>query len=585
MNGTSAHVLREYALLADGERGAILGPHGDVAWLCAPRWHDGSIFSTLVGGTGTYAVGPRGRYVWGGYYESNSLIWHSRWVTEQGIVECREALAYPGDPRRLVLLRRVQPIDGPGVVDALLRPRADYDQRPMRAPEHSAGVWTFRCGPLYVRWTCGPGARRRDDALTLHLELEPGDRHDLVLEISDQRLPDQPVDPATAWRSTEAAWEAAVPTPEGGILAPRDTAHSLAVLHGLTSSSGGMVAAATTSLPERSDEGRNYDYRYVWIRDQCFAGQAGVAIGSDRLVDAAVGFVGRALHEHGAKLAPAYTVTGESVPAQRRLGLAGYPGGYDIVGNQAGTQFQLDGLGEALQLFAAADRAGRLDGDGVKAAEIAAAAITKRWREPDAGIWELDNRAWTHSRLLASAGLRAMAAAPSGHGNTDWLGLADRILADTAANAVHPDGHWQRAAGDPRLDAALLLAQLRGATAPDDPRATATLRAYLRDLTLDGYAYRFRHDSRPLHEAEGSFLLCGFLVALALHQQGRSVPARAWFERTSAATGPPELFSEEYDCRQHQMRGNLPQAFVHALMIETAARLGKDTTDASDAET
>jgi GH15 family glucan-1,4-alpha-glucosidase len=584
MTAAGAHVLREYALLADGERGAVLGPHGDVAWLCAPRWHDGSVFSTLVGGTGTYVVGPRGRYVWGGYYESNSLIWHSRWVTEHGIVECREALAYPGDPHRLVLLRSVRPIDGAAQVDVLLRPRADYDRRPMRAPEQSSGIWTFRSGPLYLRWAAGPGARRRDDALHLHLHLEPGERHELVLEISDRRLPDEPVDAATAWRSTEAAWESAVPTPSG-TLAPRDTAHSIAVLTGLTSSSGGMVAAATTSLPERSDEGRNYDYRYVWIRDQCFAGQAAIAIGSDRLLDAAVAFVGRALHEHGAKLAPAYAVTGEAVPAQRRLGLAGYPGGYDVVGNQAGTQFQLDGLGESLLLFAAADRAGRLDGDGVKAAEIAAAAIGKRWREPDAGIWELDDRPWTHSRLVASAGLRAFAATPAGQDNPEWLTLADRILADTSANALHPDGYWQRAADDAGLDASLLLADLRGATATDDPRAIATLRAYLRELTLDGYAYRFRHDSRPLHEAEGSFLLCGFLVALALRQQRRPVEARAWFERTRSACGPPELFSEEYDGRQHQLRGNLPQAFVHALMIETAARLGKDTADAPDAET
>ncbi len=100
-----------------------------------------------------------------------------------------------------------------------------------------------------------------------------------------------------------------------------------------------------------------------------------------------------------------------------------------------------------------------------------------------------------------------------------------------------------------------------------------TLRAYLRDLALDGYAYRFRHDDQPLPEAEGSFLLCGFLVALSLDQQGHPVQARARYERTRAACGPPQLFSEEYDARQHQMRGNIPQAFVHALAMETAARL------------
>jgi GH15 family glucan-1,4-alpha-glucosidase len=123
------------------------------------------------------------------------------------------------------------------------------------------------------------------------------------------------------------------------------------------------------------------------------------------------------------------------------------------------------------------------------------------------------------------------------------------------------------------VDAALLLPGLRGAIPPDDPRTNATLNTYLRDLTVDGYAYRFRHDDRPLADAEGSFLLCGFLTALGLHQRGEPVDARGWFERTRAASGPAELFSEEYDVTQHQMRGNLPQAFVHALMIETSSRL------------
>ena len=136
-----------------------------------------------------------------------------------------------------------------------------------------------------------------------------------------------------------------------------------------------------------------------------------------------------------------------------------------------------------------------------------------------------------------------------------------------------PDGHWQRSPEDPALDAALLLPGLRGAVPAHDPRSKATLHAYLRELTRDGYAYRFRHDDRPLHAAEGSFLLCGFLVALSLDQQDQPIEARAWYERTRAACGPAQLFSEEYDVAQHQMRGNLPQAFVHALMIETSARL------------
>ena len=123
------------------------------------------------------------------------------------------------------------------------------------------------------------------------------------------------------------------------------------------------------------------------------------------------------------------------------------------------------------------------------------------------------------------------------------------------------------------MDAALLLGAIRGATSAADPRVLATLDAVAADLARDGYLYRFRHDQRPLHEAEGAFVLCGFLMALALHQQQRPSEAVGWFERNRAACGPPCLLTEEYDVRQRQLRGNLPQAFVHALLIESAARL------------
>ncbi|MFF0326613.1 glycoside hydrolase family 15 protein [Nonomuraea angiospora] len=147
------------------------------------------------------------------------------------------------------------------------------------------------------------------------------------------------------------------------------------------------------------------------------------------------------------------------------------------------------------------------------------------------------------------------------------------MVAETAAHATHPSGRWQRTPDDPRLDGALLLPAIRGAVPAGDPRSRRTLDAYLAALTEDGYAYRFRHDDRPLGETEGAFLLCGFLVALATHQQGDVPAALRWFERNRAACGPAGLPSEEYDVTQRRLRGNLPQAFVHALLLECAARL------------
>ncbi len=156
---------------------------------------------------------------------------------------------------------------------------------------------------------------------------------------------------------------------------------------------------------------------------------------------------------------------------------------------------------------------------------------------------------------------------------TEWSGLADAIAATPrSTRCIH------RAAGSAQLPTAgwtprCCCPPVRGAVPADDPRTLETLRAYTAELTQDGYAYRFRHDDRPLQAAEGAFLLCGFVLALALHQQGQEVDAARWFERNRAACGTPGLYAEEYDVSERQLRGNLPQAFVHALMLECAARL------------
>lgn len=300
------HALRDYALLADGERGAIIGPRGEVAWLCAPAWHSGSVFSSLIGGAGIYAIYPADRFVWGGFYEPRSLIWRSRWVTDTGsIIECREALAFPGDRHRLTLLRQVVAQSGPASVHVLLEPRGEYDQLPLRAlRSETKGTWTARLSALYLRWSgavteARSASRSSGSLLELDLRIPAGQARDLVLEISDQPLGDAPPDPGETWRATEGCWHDAVPE-FGNLTAGRDVRHAYAVMRGLTSSGDGMVAAATTSLPERAEAGRNYDYRYAWIRDQCFAGSAVAAAGGGALLDQAVRFVTARLHDDGA---------------------------------------------------------------------------------------------------------------------------------------------------------------------------------------------------------------------------------------------------------------------------------------------
>jgi hypothetical protein len=579
------HVLREYALLADGERGILVGPRGEFVWMCFPRWDSDAVFSSLLGGPGTYAITPTDRCVWGGYYEPNTLIWRSRWITSDSIIECREALAAPARPDQAVILRRLIARQGTARVDITLDPRAGFGHHTMRdLARADDGTWRARTGDIRLTWAGAPDTQphptRADPGpLTCALELPEGAHHDLVLILETSSAERDAPDPERSWDGTEAHWQERLPTLAAANTAERDARHAYAVLSGLTSAGGGMVAAATTSLPERARQGRSYDYRYVWIRDQCYSGQAVAAAGPHALLDDAVRFVRDRLVADGPTLKPAYTITGDPVPDEHHLKLPGYPGGSDIAGNWVNQQFQLDAFGEALLLFAAAAHHDHLDTDAWRAAETAADAILARWREPDAGIWEIDPDHWTHSRLICTAGLRAISHhAPGGEQAARWLSLADAILADTAAHALHPSGRWQRSPTDPRPDAALLLPALRGALPADDPRSTATLHAITDQLTDDGYCYRYQPDERPLGQSEGAFLLCGFWLALAHRQQGDAVAAARWFERNRAACGPPGLLSEEFDVRQRQLRGNLPQAFVHALLLETAITLGTHTT-------
>jgi GH15 family glucan-1,4-alpha-glucosidase len=572
------HILREYSLIADGERGALIGPDGAISWMCAPRWDSSAVFSGLLGGRGKYAVTPSDPWhVWGGYYENGSLIWRSRWVGASR-TECREALAMPADPRRVVVLRRIEAVDGPAQVDVVLDVRAGFGRSRMADLSRTGGCWSGRSGPIRFRWSGAARARPTPDGLAMTLKLPAGGHHDLVLELSDRVFETDPPDADGAWAATEEAWSTTVPAC-ADLIATRDARHAYAVLRGLTASSGAMVAAATTSLPERMEGARNYDYRYAWIRDQCYAGLAVAAHGPHPLLGGTVQFLTERILADGPDLMPAYTVAGRHIPGERRLRLSGFPGGAARAGNQVTGQFQLDGLGESLELFAAAARLDMLAEEHWRAAATAADAIGKRWPEPDAGIWELDSQHWAHSRLACVSGLRSLASSakgpPGGHGHrqaAQWSALADTLLA-SLGDSVHATGRWQRSPADPRVDAALLLPVMRGALPPDDPRSRATIRAVEEELTDDGYVYRFRHDDRPMHKAEGAFVLCGFWMAQVAQACGDPVSAARWFERSRAACGPAGLYTEEYDVHQRQLRGNLPQAFVHAGLLESSVRL------------
>src|ERR1700735_3346753 len=157
--GNTQRGVRAYGWVADGERGAVIGPDGSIAWLCAPRWDSPAAFSGLLGGPGQYTVTPADPWhVWGGYYESGSLIWRNRWVGDTRI-ECREALTMPADPHRAVLLGRIEAIDGAAEVTVTLDLRAAYGRAAMTDLKRHGDTWAGRSGDTWFRWSGASQAR------------------------------------------------------------------------------------------------------------------------------------------------------------------------------------------------------------------------------------------------------------------------------------------------------------------------------------------------------------------------------------------------------------------------------------------
>ena len=303
-----------------------------------------------------------------------------------------------------------------------------------------------------------------------------------------------------------------------------------------------MVAAATTSLPERLEGGRNYDYRYAWIRDQCYAGLAVAAHGPHPLLAGAVRFVTERLLDDGPDLMPAYTVAGEPIPDERALRLRGFPGG-SRAGREHGTRPVP--AGRARRGAVAAGRRGRAR--HARRGRLAGGRGRRRGdREavagPDAGIWELGDEHWAHSRLACVSGLRAIAAAagdgpPGGHGHREaarWSALADAITASLERRACTLRGRWQRAPDDERVDAALLLRVVRGGLPPEDPRNRRDGRGGARRTRRRRVRLPVPARRPAAAQGRGRVPALRVLDGAGEHASGNPVAAAHWFERNRA---------------------------------------------------
>ena len=579
--------IEDYALLGDTQTAALVGRDGCIDWLCLPRFDSDACFAALLGTEqhGTWRISPRGE-IRGvrRQYRPGTLVLETEITTEDGTVRLVDLM--PPREQTPDLVRIVEGVRGRVPIELSLRIRFGYGRlRPWL--HHVEGDWVAVAGPDLLSLHAGVEVNDRDADLVASFAVEPGDRVPFVLTWSPSHVSrPQTVDAlrevdqtAEWWRQWDAQcryqgdWTSAV-------------RNSLVVLKALTYlPTGGMVAAATTSLPERIGGVRNWDYRYCWLRDATFTLRALLVSGFDREAIAWRDWLVRAVAGDPAQLQILYGCGGERrLPELEIPWLPGYEASRPVrIGNAAVEQLQLDIYGEVLDAFHHARSSGIAEEP--YAWELQRALldfVESNWRSEDHGIWEVrgPKRAFTHSRVMAWVGLdRAIRGVEHFglQGPVDrWRALREEIRRDVLENGFDPKrGAFTQSYGSSEVDAALLQIPLVGFLPATDPRMRGTVEAIEREL-IDGGLVR-RYLNRPALEglpgAEGVFLACSFWLVENLALLGRVGDARDLFERLLALRNDVGLLSEQYDPHSNRMLGNFPQAFSHVALVNSAWRL------------
>ena len=579
--------IEDYAFLSDTQTGALVGRNGSIDWLCFPRFDSGACFAALLGD------GKNGRWLFAPTeeitatrrrYRDGTLILETEIETAHGAVRLIDLMPPRGENPDIV--RIVEGIRGEVAMTMELVIRFDYGRIVPWVRKRNGALEAIAGPDALVLRT--PVETRGEDLTTVaEFTVAKGERVPFVLTwFASHEEPPREINPEHALRDTIAYWKE-----WAGKCQPQGEWHdavlrSLITLKGLTyAPTGGFVAAATTSLPEEIGGVRNWDYRICWLRDATFTLYALMNAGYLDEARAWRQWLLRAVAGSASQMQIMYGVHGE-----RRLNeyeipwLAGYEDSKPVrIGNAASEQFQLDVYGEILAAMYVAHRAGieTSEADWKLQIELMRFLETK-WREPDEGIWEVrgGRKQFTHSKMMAWLAFdRAVKlvehcnCAAEAENLERWRQVRDEIHREVCERGFNlKTKAFTQFYGSDELDASLLMMPLTGFLPIDDERVVGTIEAIQRDLMRDGFVLRYRveTDVDGLPGGEGVFLPCSFWLADCLHLMGRTAEAHELFERLLKLRNDLGLYSEEYDPRAKRQLGNLPQAFTHVAMINTA---------------
>ena len=580
--------IEDYALIGDCETAALVGRDGSLDWLCWPRFDSPACFAALLGGPehGRWLIAPVGGAArTSRAYRPDTLVLDTRFETADGAVTLTDLMPLRGANSDVV--RRVTGLEGRVRMRIELVARFDYGRTVPWVSRLEDGSLRLIAGPNMLVLRTAVPLRGEDLATVGEFVVAAGETVDFVLTYGESHLPlPEPVDAAEATADTEAFWTGWAARCTAGGRWSETVRRSLITLKALTyRPTGGIVAAATTSLPEQVGGERNWDYRFCWLRDATFTLQSLMEGGFYDEAEAWRDWLVRAVAGSPAQMQIMYGLGGERDLTERTLPwLPGYEGSAPVrQGNAASGQIQLDVYGEVADALHLARKGGLPPSEPAWALERALTEhLESIWTQPDEGIWEVrgPRQCFTHSKVMSWVAFdRAVKAVETSglHGPADrWRAARDRVHAEVCAHGWDAaQGCFVQAYGSGVVDASLLLMPLVGFLPADDPRMLGTVAAIQERLSVDGLLLRYDtsagHDGLP--PGEGAFLACSFWLADNLVLQGRMAEAEAIFERLLGLRNDVGLLAEEYDPHAGRMLGNFPQAFSHVALVNTALNL------------